>query len=157
MYKRQDVSIGSFSANGNVLGDASLSIDNSLNQDSYNLEFIIKNKRNNIFDLAGVFKIEDDDYPMNFKLITRNFNIAPFSAIGENVLQNFKGYFNSDIDVTGTFYKPIFEGYINAVDSSYDVPYLGLRYGFVDDPTFTLNNQTINCLLYTSPSPRDLH
>ena len=81
---------------------------------------------------------------MDFKLITRNFNIAPFSAIGENVLQNFKGYFNSDIDVTGTFYKPIFEGYINAVDSSFDVPYLGLRYGFIDDPTFTLNNQTIN-------------
>ena len=113
------------------------------------MEFIIKNKRNNIFDLAGVFKIEDDDYPMNFKLITRNFNIAPFSAIGENVLQNFKGYFNSDIDVTGTFYKPIFEGYINAVDSSFDVPYLGLRYGFVDDPTFTLNNQTINIKDFT--------
>ena len=113
------------------------------------MEFIIKNKRNNIFDLSGVFKIEDDDYPMNFKLITRNFNIAPFSAIGENVLQNFKGYFNSDIDVTGTFYKPIFEGYINAVDSSFDVPYLGLRYGFVDDPTFTLNNQTINIKDFT--------
>ena len=86
---------------------------------------------------------------MNFKLITRNFNIAPFSAIGENVLQNFKGYFNSDIDVTGTFYKPIFEGYINAVDSGFDVPYPGLRYGFVDDPTFTLNNQTINIKDFT--------
>ena len=59
------------------------------------------------------------------------------------------GYFNSDIDVTATFYKPIFEGYINAVDSSFDVPYLGLRYGFVDDPTFTLNNQTINIKDFT--------
>ena len=113
------------------------------------MEFIIKNKRNNIFDLAGVFKIEDDDYPMNFKLITRNFNIAPFSAIGENVLQNFEGYFNSDIDVKGTFFKPVFEGKINAVNSSFDVPYLGLRYGFVDDPTFTLNNQTINIKDFT--------
>ncbi len=139
-----DVSIESFSANGNVLGNAVLSIDNSKNQDSYNLEFIINNKSKNIFDLAGIFKIEDDDYPMNFKLITKNFNIAPFSAIGEKVLQNFEGYFNSDIDVTGTFFKPVFEGKINAVNSSFDVPYLGLRYGFNDDPTFTLNNQTIN-------------
>ena len=139
-----DVSIESFSANGNVLGNAVLSIDNSKNQDSYNLEFIINNKSKNIFDLAGIFKIEDDDYPMNFKLITKNFNIAPFSAIGERVLQNFEGYFNSDIDVTGTFFKPVFEGKINAVNSSFDVPYLGLRYGFKDDPTFTLNNQTIN-------------
>ena len=139
-----DVSIESFSANSNVLGNAMLSIDNSKNQDSYNLKFIINNKSKNIFDLAGIFKIEDDDYPMNFKLITKNFNIAPFSAIGENVLQNFEGYFNSDIDVTGTFFKPVFEGKINAVNSSFDVPYLGLRYGFVDDPTFTLNNQTIN-------------
>ncbi len=139
-----DVSIESFSANSNVLGNAMLSIDNSKNQDSYNLKFIINNRNKNIFDLAGIFKIEDDDYPMNFKLITKNFNIAPFSAIGENVLQNFEGYFNSDIDVTGTFFKPVFEGKINAVNSSFDVPYLGLRYGFVDDPTFTLNNQTIN-------------
>ncbi|MFL2591726.1 MAG: translocation/assembly module TamB domain-containing protein [Flavobacteriaceae bacterium] len=139
-----DVSIESFSANSNVLGNAILSIYNSKNQDSYNLKFIINNKSKNIFDLAGIFKIEDDDYPMNFKLITKNFNIAPFSAIGENVLQNFEGHFNSDIDVTGTFFKPIFEGKINAVNSSFDIPYLGLRYGFVDDPTFTLNNQTIN-------------
>ncbi|MDC3110025.1 translocation/assembly module TamB [Flavobacteriales bacterium] len=139
-----DVSIESFSANSNVLGNAILSIDNSKNQDSYDLKFIINNKSKNIFDLAGIFKIEDDDYPMNFKLITKNFNIAPFSAIGENVLQNFEGHFNSDIDVTGTFFKPIFEGKINAVNSSFDIPYLGLRYGFVDDPTFTLNNQTIN-------------
>ena len=139
-----DVSIESFSANSNVLGNAMLSIDNSKNQDSYNLKFIINNKSKNIFDLAGIFKIEDDDYPMNFKLITKNFNIAPFSAIGENVLQNFEGYFNSNIDITGTFFKPVFEGKINAVNSSFDVPYLGLRYGFVDDPTFTLNDQTIN-------------
>ncbi len=143
-FGSSDVSIESFSANGNVLGNAMLSIDNSKNQDSYNLEFIINKKNKNIFDLTGIFKIEDDDYPVNFKLITKNFNIAPFSAIGEKVLQNFEGYFNSDIDVTGTFFKPVFEGKINAVNSSFDVPYLGLRYGFVDDPTFILNNQTIN-------------
>lgn len=138
-----DVKIDSFSANGSILGNANLSINNSKNLDSYNLDFSIKNNNQNIFDLSGIFKIEDDDFPLDFKLTTRDFNISPFSAIGENVLQNFEGNFNSDINIGGTFFSPNFEGYIITQKSSFDVPYLGLRYGFVNNPTFVLFDQTI--------------
>ena len=138
-----DVKIDSFSANGSILGNAKLSINNSKNLDSYNLDFLIKNNNQSIFDLSGIFRIEEDDFPLDFKLTTRDFNISPFSAIGQNVLQNFKGKFNSDIYVSGTFYNPNFEGSIITQNSSFDVPYLGLRYGFLDNPTFVLFDQTI--------------
>ena len=142
-FGSSDVKIDSFSANGSILGNANLSINNSKNLDSYNLDFFIKNNNQSIFELSGIFKIEEDDFPLDFKLITRDFNISPFSAIGENVLQNFEGNFNSDISVGGTFYSPNFEGSIITQNSSFDVPYLGLRYGFIDNPAFVLFDQTI--------------
>ena len=68
---------------------------------------------------------------------------GPFSAICENVLQNFKGYFDSSFTVTGSFYKPNFKGHIKANNSSFDVPYLGVRYAFPENPYFILDKMSI--------------
>ena len=89
------------------------------------------------------FKINDNDYPLTFNVETNKFLISPFSAIGENVLQNFKGYFDSNFTVTGSFYKPNFKGYIKANNSSFDVPYLGVRYSFPENPSFILDEMSI--------------
>ena len=66
----------------------------------------------NTFLLDGFFKIDDNDYPIDLNVKSNNFLIKPFSAIGEEVLQNFEGYFDSNFNISGTFYKPNFEGYL---------------------------------------------
>ena len=65
-----------------------------------------------MYAIKGFFKIDDNDYPIDLNVKTNNFLIKPFSAIGEEVLQNFEGYFDSNFNITGTFYKPNFEGYL---------------------------------------------
>ena len=135
--------LNNFSSNGYVLGDAFINIDNSVLRDRYDLDVKIINKEKNIFAVDGFFQISDDDYPLNLNVNTSGFKINPFSAIGENVLQNFEGYFDSSFKVTGSFFEPSFDGYIKAINSSFDVPYLGVRYSFPENPSFKLNGMSI--------------
>ena len=135
--------INDFSSNGYVLGDALIDINNSISRDKYDLAVKIVNKENNIFIVDGSFQIKDDDFPVNLNVISKNFKIKPFSAIGEDVLQNFEGYFDSSFTVTGSFYKPNFNGNLKAINSSFDVPYLGVRYSFPENPSFKLEGMSI--------------
>ena len=135
--------IENFSANGNILGNALLNIYPSDKLDNYNLFFKITDNNNDIFKLDGDFKIYKNDFPINFKLTTEKFRIKPFSAIGKNVLQNFNGYFNSEIYLTGTFYNPKIIGSIRTENTSFDVPYLGTSYALKNNPDFKLDNSKI--------------
>ena len=138
-----NIKVENLSSNGYVLGDGLLEINNSELFDKYDIQFAIVKNDLKIFDLNGFFKINDNDYPIDLEIKTKNFLIEPFSAIGENVLQNFKGHFDSDFKVIGSFYQPNFQGYLKAINSSFDVPYLGVRYGFPENPSFILDNMTI--------------
>jgi len=135
--------INDFSSNGYLLGDALIDINNSISRDKYDLAVKIVNKENNIFIVDGSFQIKDDDYPVNLNVKSKNFKIKPFSAIGEDVLQNFEGYFDSSFIVTGSFYEPSFNGTLKAINSSFDVPYLGVRYSFPENPSFKLEGMSI--------------
>ena len=135
--------LSDFSANQYILGDAFININNSESLDKYDLDIKIVKNENNILEVDGSFLIDDDDYPIDLNVKSKNFDIKPFSAIGENVLQNFEGYFNSKFKVSGTFFEPFFEGYIKANNSSFDVPYLGVRYAFPSNPSFKLSGMSI--------------
>ena len=98
-------------------------------------------KENNItLDLRGKFEIEDSDFPIDLDLKSENFDISPFSAIGEDVLKNIEGLFNSNIQISGTLKKPELKGFIQANKSSFDVPYLGIGFSFLNNPKFIIDN-----------------
>ena len=144
VYKgNSNLIIENFSANGNILGNALLNIYPSDKLDNYNLFFKITDSNSDIFKLDGDFKISNNDFPINFKLTTEKFRINPFSAIGKNVLQNFNGYFDSEIYLTGTFYNPKINGSIKTENTSFDVPYLGTSYSLRNNPYFELDNTKI--------------
>ena len=138
-----NLSIKNFSANGDVLGNAFLKINPSNKLDNYNLSFKINDSIYDIFKLEGNFEIANNDFPIDFKLITEKFNLKPFSAIGKNVLQDFNGYFNSNIVIGGTFYEPLIKGVIKTDNTSFSVPYLGINYSFKDNPAFKVDNEKI--------------
>ena len=138
-----NLSIKNFSANGDVLGNAFLKINPSNKLDNYNLLFNINDSIYDIFKLEGNFEIASDDFPIDFELNTEKFKLKPFSAIGKNVLQSFEGYFNSNILIGGTIYDPVIKGLIKTYNTSFSVPYLGINYGFKDNPAFMVDNEKI--------------
>ena len=138
-----NLEIKNFSADGNILGNAFLEIIPSAKLDNYKLLFKINDSGNDILKLDGDFEISEKDFPINFKLTTQKFGLKPFSAIGKNVLQDFEGYFDSEVYLSGTFYNPNIKGFIKTNNTSFKVPYLGISYNLKDNPIFNLDNDKI--------------
>ncbi len=129
-------------ANNNSLGSANLEINASNDLKSFVMSFDIINNSQKTLGLEGNFSIEEDFYPLDMKLNMRNFPIMPFSKIGDNVITNFNGFFNSDILISGNSKTPSFTGKIRTNDVNFLIPYLNVKYELSNDPVFKLTNQS---------------
>jgi len=149
LIKKDDLYKGSSSlkiddlrANNNSLGSANLQINASNDLKSFVMSFDIIKDSQKTLDLEGNFSIEEDFYPLEMKLNMRNFAIMPFSKIGDNVITNFDGLFNSDISITGNSKTPSFTGEIRTNDVEFLIPYLNVKYKLSNNPVFKLKDQS---------------
>ena len=129
-------------ANNFLLGTANLNINASNDLKSFLMSFEINDTFQKTLDLNGSFSIEENFYPIQMELVMNNFDIQPFSKIGDNVLTNFKGFFNSKISISGNSETPKFNGNINTKDVEFLIPYLNVNYKLINNPSFKLTNQT---------------
>ena len=72
------------------------------------MDFKIINDKKETLGLFGNFSIQENFYPLNLTLKTKDFSIVPFSKIGKNVITDFEGLFNSEITITGNSKNPNF-------------------------------------------------
>jgi len=149
LIKKDDLYKGSSSlkiddlrANNNSLGSANLQINASNDLKSFVMSFDIIKDSQRTLGLEGNFSIEEDFYPLEMKLNMRNFAIMPFSKIGDNVITNFDGLFNSDISITGNSKTPSFTGEIRTNDVEFLIPYLNVKYKLSNNPVFKLKDQS---------------
>ena len=134
--------IDGLKANNSLLGSANLNINASKDLKSFVMSFDIANESEKILNLNGNFSIEKDFYPIDMELTMSNFDIMPFSKIGDNVITDFKGFFNSKILISGNSMTPVFTGKIETEDVEFLIPYLNVNYQLINDPKFYLVNQT---------------
>ena len=93
-------------------------------------------------NLFGSFAIEEDYFPLDMILTTQDFNISPFSKIGKNVINDFEGFFNSEIIIRGNSLNPVFYGSIQTSNVAFHLPYLSVRYEIDNNSTFFLDDQS---------------
>ena len=149
LIKNKDVYKGNSSlklenlkANSHLLGSANLNINASNDLKSFIMSFNIKNQFEKTLDLNGSFSIEENFYPIDMELNMNNFDIMPFSKLGDNTITDFKGFFNSKILISGNSKTPIFTGKINTRNVEFLIPYLNVNYKLINNPKFNLTNQT---------------
>ena len=143
LYKgTSSLKIDDLRADNNSLGSANLEINASNDLKSFVMSFDIIKDSQKTLGLEGNFSIEEDFYPLDMKLNMRNFAIMPFSKIGDNVITNFDGLFNSDISISGNSNTPNFTGEIRANDVEFLIPYLNVKYELSNNPVFKLTNQS---------------
>mgnify|MGYP001297598693 CR=1 FL=1 len=133
--------IDDLKANSTLIGNADLQINASKDLKSFIMDLKVNDDANEILSLSGNFGIEEDFFPLDLSLKMKKFSIAPFSKIGDNVITDFKGYFNSEIAISGNTSKPNFDGFINTESVGFLIPYLNVRYNLSNDPKFILNEQ----------------
>ena len=136
------LTISNLESNSQILGDAILKLSASEDSSEIEMDFKITNNNKELLNLFGNFSVEDDYYPLDLTLETNNFEINPFSKIGKNVISNFEGVFNSNINISGNTKNPNFFGSIETSNVAFKIPYLNVRYEIENNSTFFLNDQS---------------
>lgn len=137
-----NVSITNLKANNQDLGSAVLKLNASEDSSQIELDFKINNNQKEKLNLFGSFAIEEDYFPLDMILTTQDFNISPFSKIGKNVINDFEGFFNSEIIIRGNSLNPVFYGSIQTSNVAFHLPYLNVRYEIDNNSTFFLDDQS---------------
>ncbi|MBL6649646.1 MAG: translocation/assembly module TamB [Flavobacteriaceae bacterium] len=139
---KSTLKLDNITVNNINIGKAVIELDTSNDSKEIELDLSLIKKSEKKLGLKGSFSIEDEFYPLNLNLSTYNFDISPFSAIGKNVINDFQGYFNSNIDIMGNSSSPIFSGIINTQDVSFKIPYLNVVYNIENNSSFILDDQS---------------
>jgi len=139
-----NLNISNLSINDIALGD--LMIDAIGNQDltKITLTTRLNDKGNDKLELNGSLDISGDNTIANVLATFNNFNLEPFSPLGEGVLSNIRGAVSGNVKIEGRIDNPTITGLLNLNNAGLGIPYLNVDYNFGFNSQVVLSNQTFD-------------
>ena len=139
-----NLDITDFSVNNIRLGD--LMIDALGNKDLTQIVVSTRltDKGIDKLDINGNLDISGDVTKANLLATFNDFNLEPFSPIGEPVLSNIRGFISGNAKIDGRIDNPDLSGVLNLSNAGLGVPYLNVDYDFGFNSQVVLSNQTFD-------------
>ena len=79
---------------------------------------------------------------LNLDATLRNFNLSPFSPLGEDVISKIRGYVTGDARITGPLSNPSVNGLLTLNQAGLTIPYLNVDVALGESSRINLLNQT---------------
>ncbi|WP_299159873.1 translocation/assembly module TamB [uncultured Tenacibaculum sp.] len=133
--------IENFHINNYSQGDLALNVTGDNSYEKYNVNLsLISEKAKNISATGGVdFSKERPIIDLNVFL--KEYEIAAFSPLGENVLNKLRGKVTGDFTAKGYLNNPDFQGILNFEDAGLTFPYLNVDFDLKGNTSVVLNKQ----------------
>ncbi|MGB5376467.1 translocation/assembly module TamB domain-containing protein [Muriicola sp.] len=139
-----NLEIAGFGVNDITLGELSIGIVGNRDLTEYVVNSQISDQGVEKFSLLGNFNNEGEvpigDLMANFS----NFNLEPFSPLGEGVITNIRGLLNGSAQIKGDLRNPDISGLLSLNSAGIAIPYLNVDYNFGPNSTVRLYNQTFD-------------
>ena len=139
-----NLGIDDFSINGIRMGDLTMGIVG--NKDL--TDFVVNTQitDNGIEKLGVVGNILNQGEMPQAELLAnfRNFDLEPFSPLGEGVIDHIRGYVNGSARISGDVDNPSINGLLTLDDAGIGVPYLNVDYSFAPNSRVRLTEQTFD-------------
>jgi hypothetical protein len=139
-----NLGISDFSVNDFRLGDLTIGIVG--NRDL--TDFVVNSQitDNGLEKLGIVGNISNKaDMPTADLLVNfNNFDLEPFSPLGEGVISNIRGDLNGNARIKGNIDNPEFSGILTLDNAGLAIPYLNVDYSFAPNSRVNLANQTFD-------------
>ena len=139
-----NLKIANFKINKMAVGDVAVGIvgNKDLTEFSVNTQIT-----DNGVEKIGVFgKINNSgEIPIADLLVNlSDFDITPFSPLGEGVLDNIRGYVSGSATIKGEVNNPQFGGILTLDRAGIGIPYLNVNYSFAPSSRVNLFDQTFD-------------
>ncbi len=139
-----NLKIDDFSINKMAIGDMAIGIVGNKDLTEFSVNSQITE---NGIEKVGIYgKINNTaEIPTADLLVNMNdFDISPFSPLGEGVIDNIRGFVSGSATISGEVDNPNFNGILTLDDAGLGIPYLNVDYSFAPNSRVNLFDQTFD-------------
>ena len=133
--------IENFKINDLPQGDLALNVtgDNSIKKFKVNLSLASKKAKN--ISAVGEVDFSKDRPTIDLNVFLKEYEIAAFSPLGEDVLNKLRGKVTGDFTAKGFLNNPDFQGVLNFENAGLMFPYLNIDFDLKGNTSVVLNKQ----------------
>ena len=139
-----NLEISDFGVNDIELGELSIGIVGNRDLTEYVVNSQISENGMEKFSLLGNFSNRDQIPKADLMANFNNFDLDPFSPLGEGVITNIRGEVNGTAQIKGDIRNPDISGILNLNNAGIAIPYLNVDYDFGPNSLVRLYNQTFD-------------
>lgn len=139
-----NLAVEDFSVNDIRLGDLTMSIVGNRDLSDFRVNSQITD--NGIEKLGVVGSIDNSGEIPQTNLLAnfRNFDLEPFSPLGEGVIDHIRGTVDGSARIVGDINSPAINGLLTLNNAGIAVPYLNVDYAFAPNSRVQLTDQTFD-------------
>ena len=116
---------------GKKIGNVNVASKYMSHSDSLSVDATLLKEGTKLIDYHGQYAIKSEE-PLTGVLILDDFDLDALNAFDIPEVSNFRGMADGSIRVSGSFQKPLLEGYIDFEDAWFTVDYLNVNFRFSD-------------------------
>ncbi|MDC6352744.1 translocation/assembly module TamB [Zeaxanthinibacter sp. PT1] len=139
-----NLKISDFGVNSIRLGDMSIGIVGNRDLTDFVVNTQITQNGIEKFSVIGNILNQGEIPEASLLVNFRDFQLEPFSPLGEGVITNIRGSLNGSAQVAGRLDNPDISGLLNLNDAGIAIPYLNVDYDFGPNSTVRLFNQSFD-------------
>ncbi len=139
-----NLDISQFGINGVDLGNLTIGIVGNKDLSEFSVNSQIKENGLETFGVFGKVTTTDEIPKADLVASFSNFDLSPFSPLGEDVISNIRGDLNGNAKIMGDIRNPVIEGTLSLNNAGLGIPYLNVDYDFKQNATVRLYDQTID-------------
>lgn len=139
-----NLKISNFGINNIPMGDLSLGIVGNKDLTNYVVNAALMDKGKEKLSVVGNILDGDDTPQANLIVDFNDFNLVPFSPLGDGVITKIRGFLNGSVQLKGPLNNPDMNGTLSLDKAGIAIPYLNVDYGFAPFSRVGLTGQTFN-------------
>ncbi len=136
--------ITDFGVNDTRLGDLAISIVGNRDLTEFQVNSQLSDKNIEKFSVLGKIENKEKIPKVNLMANFSNFDLEPFSPLGEGVIDRIRGDIDGSVTITGDVDNPNFNGLLTLDNAGLGIPYLNVDYSFGMRSRVRLSDQTFN-------------
>ncbi|WP_228027885.1 translocation/assembly module TamB domain-containing protein [Costertonia aggregata] len=139
-----NLDISDFSINDMRLGNLNIGIAGNRDLSDFIVSTQLKDKGIEKLSINGNVTNKNKQPKANLMADFKDFDLSPFSPLGEGVIENIRGNLSGTAQIRGDIENPDISGLLTLNNAGIGIPYLNVDYDFGKNSTVRLYNQTFD-------------
>lgn len=130
-----------FHINNYFQGDLAMQVKGKKSYEKYDVNLSLRNKLAKNISATGELDFSKKKPEIDLEVYLKEYNIAAFSPLGEEVLSKLRGQVSGNFTAKGFLVNPDFKGALNFQNAGLTFPYLNVDYNLEGNTTVQLEGQ----------------